>query len=143
MNEMYDLLQPFVERDPARPPEDAIREVLTTSTELWRRHRVVFRATHENWHAVPELRDQWLEMVERFTDAIATELEREIAAGAAPKGIDARQRAAGVLWATEHLLYIAGTAVDDDLPSEDAILETLIAIWIGALYGAPEGGSDA
>lgn len=139
MEEMYDLLTPFVERPAGVSREAAIGEVLSSSTRLWRRHRVVFRATHQHWHAVPELREQWLAMVERFTAAIAAELEREIAAGAASAGIDARQRAAAVLWATEHLLHIAGTGVDDDLPSEDAILGTLEALWTGTLYGEPEG----
>ena len=123
MEEMYGLLGPFVERE--GPREQAIREVLETSTELWQRHRVVFRATHQHWHAVPELREQWLEMVERFTDAIAGELDREIAAGTAPSGIDTRQRAAAVLWATEHLLHIAGAGVDRNLPGEESIVDTL------------------
>jgi AcrR family transcriptional regulator len=135
MEEMYDLLTPFTAAEARRPREDAIREVLVHSTSLWSRHRVVFRATHEHWHAVPELRAQWLRVVERFTDAIAGELEREIDAGTAPPGIDARQRAAAVLWATEHLLYVAGMGADADLPSEHAILETLMTMWTGTLYG--------
>jgi AcrR family transcriptional regulator len=143
MEEMYDLLRPFTVEQPNRPREDAIREVLAESTSLWRRHRVVFRATHDHWHAVPELGAQWLRVVERFTDAIATELQREIDAGSAPVGIDTRQRAAAVLWATEHLLYVAGMGVDGDLPDEDAILEILMTMWTGTLYGpAPRGGSS-
>ena len=141
MEEMFDLLQPFVVPETGRSREEAIRAVLVRSISLWRRHRVVFGAVHEHWHAVPQLRDQWLRFVELFTDAMAIELEREIEAGTAPAGIDTRQRAACVLWATEHLLYIASTDADADLPDEDAILETLMAMWIGTLYGPVNGGS--
>lgn len=123
MEEMYDLLRPFVEREKGVSRENAMRQVLTSSTELWAKHRMIFRVAHDHRYAVPELQAQWLEMVERFTDAIAAEL----------KSPAARQRAAAVLWATEHLLYIAGTGVDEDLPDEKAILETLMSIWKGTL----------
>lgn len=142
MEEAFELLRPFVVEVDGRSREEAIREVITSSAALVRRRRVVFRATHEHWHAVPELRARWLQIVERFTDAIAIELDREIAAGAAPVGIDTRQRAAALLWASEHLLYVAGTGADADLPGEEAILGTLMTMWMGTLYGpAPRGDS--
>lgn len=138
MDDMFELLGPFVDRDPVQSREDAIREMLATCTELWSEHRAIFRTVHDHRHAVPELREQWLLATERFTDAVASELQREVAAGTAPAGIDIRQRAATVVWSTEHLLYVAGTRIDDDLPDERAILETLITMWVGTLFGPPQ-----
>jgi AcrR family transcriptional regulator len=142
MDDMYDLVRQFVVRAPGRSRASAIREMLVETTQLWSRHRAVFRATHEHWHAVPELRTQWLRVMERFTDAVALELDREIESGAAPRGIDTRQRAAGVLWASEQLLYIAATGADADLPNEPAILETLLALWTGTLLAPPPSATD-
>jgi AcrR family transcriptional regulator len=82
MDGMWDLLRALVERERDRSVDAA-------------RHRVVIAATHEHWHAVPELRDQWLSVVERFTTAIAGQLHRDLS-----QTPDHRQRAAGVLWAT-------------------------------------------
>jgi AcrR family transcriptional regulator len=142
MEEMYDLVRPFVLRGQGDEREQVIREMLVQTTGLWCRHRVVFRASHEHWHAVPELRALWLRVTERFTDALALELDREIGLGSVVAGIDTRQRAAALLWASEQLLYVAGTGADGDLPNEEAILETLLAMWIGTLYGAAPRGGD-
>lgn len=83
---------------------------------------------------MPELKEQWLRVTELFTDAVAGDLEREIAAGNAPKGRDARQLAASLVWSTEHLLYVAGSGDDDDLLGEENIIDTLVGLWIGSIY---------
>jgi hypothetical protein len=47
---------------------------------------------------------------------------------------DSRQIAAILTWSTEHLLYVAGSGDDDNLPSEEAIIDTLVQVWLGAIY---------
>ncbi len=66
------------------------------------------RAIHEHWNITSELRTLWISVVERFTDAVSAELDRERAAGIAPPGAGSRQIAAALLWGTERCLYVAG-----------------------------------
>jgi TetR/AcrR family transcriptional regulator, ethionamide resistance regulator len=135
-DEMYEVVQPFLERDQGEPPEVALRRSLQAACDLWSRHRPLMRAVGEHWHAVPELQEMWMQgVVERFTDALSQQIDRERKAGLAPKGIDSHRLAATLLWATERTLYVAGLDVDDDLPDEQSTVEPLVAIWIGAIYG--------
>jgi AcrR family transcriptional regulator len=148
MAEMYAVLSPAIEGVDGLPTPEALYKVLVDSTRLWQEHRAILRATHENWHAVPELRERWLAVVEQFTNALATELDRERDVGLIPPGRDHRQRVAAVLWATEHLLYVAGSNTGTDLAGEETIVDTLMDLWSGVLYpGMPEmrmgGRSDA
>lgn len=133
MNEMFAILGAVRQGQTGSSREELWRSLIAESIRLRVRHRAIFNAAHENWHAVPEIRGQWLRAVERFTDAIGAELDRDVEAGPAARN---RQRAAAVLWATDHLLYVAGVDADDDLPDEDAVLETLLVMWMGTLYGA-------
>jgi AcrR family transcriptional regulator len=143
MEEIYDLVQPFVEREDGEAPADALRRSLEATFKVWADHRPTLRATHEHWHAVPELRQRWLAVVERFTDAVAAQIDRERAAGAAPAGPNSRQLAAALLWSTDRCLYVAAVGADPDLPSEKDIIEPLISLWMGALYGGGQAGPPA
>jgi AcrR family transcriptional regulator len=139
MEEMFAVLAGAIEGVEGLPTADALRALLVDSTRLWQQHRAILRATHENWHAVPELREQWLGVVKTFTDALVGELDRERAAGLIPQRLDYRQRVASVLWATEHLLYVAGSEVGDDITGEETLVDTLIDLWAGVMYpGIPE-----
>jgi AcrR family transcriptional regulator len=136
MDEIYEVVRPFVERDMAGPPEEILRRSLEATVHVWAAHRATLRATHEHWHAVDELGTRWLSVVERFTDAVAAQIDRERSAGIAPAGIDSRRLAATLLWSTDRCLYIAASGADGDLPSEGDIVEVLIRLWLGTLYGA-------
>lgn len=141
MDQMYEFLSPLAQRDEEMSREDALRETLSTSIALWRDHAAVFRATHENWHAVPELRAMWLALVERFTEAVAGVISAETGAGAATAET-ARHRAAAVLWATERLIYVAISGVDDDLADDEQLVETLLALWVGTLFADTRRGDS-
>jgi AcrR family transcriptional regulator len=134
MDEIYDIVQPFVQRPPDMTPEVALQQSLEGSIALWRSHRPALRAVHEHWNTTPELRSLWIGVVERFTDAVSAEIDRERAAGLAPPGADSRQIAAALLWGTERCLYVAGLGVDPNLPDEEHTLAPLLALWLGALY---------
>ncbi len=141
MDQMYEFLGPLAHREEGSTREDALRQTLTTSIALWREHAAVFRATHENWHAVPELRAMWLALVERFTDAVADVLVREAEPGSAI-AVTARHRAAAVLWATERLIYVAISEADDDLVDDEQFVETLLALWVGTLFADTRRGES-
>jgi AcrR family transcriptional regulator len=135
MDEIYTASQPFVARTKGHPTEEALASRLRAATAIWSAHRPVLRATVENWHAFPELRTLWLDFIEGFSEAIASEIDRERALGNAPPGTDSRQLAAVVSWAIERSLYIAGLGVHDFLPDETAAAEVLTRLWLGAVYG--------
>lgn len=134
MDEIFEVVQPFVQRPDGMTPDDALRRSLTGATELWASHRPAMRAIHEHWNTTPELRTLWITVVDRFTTAVAAEIDREREAGIAPTGAASRQIAAALLWGTERCLYVAGLGVDPDLPDEQRTLEPLLAMWIGTLY---------
>jgi AcrR family transcriptional regulator len=134
MDEIFEVVQPFVDRPEGMSPEDALRESLTGATRLWASHRPAMRAIHEHWNTTPELRTLWISVVERFTTAVAAEVDRERASGIAPAGASARQIAAALLWGTERCLYVAGLGVDPDLGDEQRALAPLVAMWVGTLY---------
>jgi AcrR family transcriptional regulator len=135
MEEIYEVVQPFVGRDEGAPPEQALSDSLAAAVTLWQKHRPALRAIHEHWNTTPELRSMWISVVERFTAAVASEIDRERSAGLAPPGPDSRQLAAALLWGTERCLYVAGLGVDPDLPSETDTLAPLAALWLGSVYG--------
>jgi AcrR family transcriptional regulator len=143
MGEIYEVVQPFVQRSTDVEPQAALRDSLQSAVALWASHRPALRAIHENWNATDELRSLWTSVVEQFTVAVAVELDRERESGLAPAGPDSKALAAALLWGTERCLYVAGLGVDARLPSETETLEPLMAIWTGAMYGAPAGDDAA
>jgi AcrR family transcriptional regulator len=135
MDEIFEVVQPFVGREDGQDPEPALRQSLQASTKLWAKHRRALGAVMEHWHAVPELRGLWLGVVQRFADAVAVEIERERKEGLAPPGPDSNQVAAALIWGTERCLYVAGLGVDKNIPREEDLVEPLMALWLGGLYG--------
>lgn len=135
MEEMYELWRPYVERDEDADPEEVLRTVLRNAVTLWSENRPIARLMHEYWHSVPEIGDQWLAAMDRFTTGVAAELDRDRKAGLAPAGGKSREIAAAALWSTEQLLFVGGTDGAADLTGEDAIFETLMSLWTGLLYG--------
>lgn len=142
MDEMFGVVSPFVQRDDDVRPEAALRRSLEAAIALWQRHRPALRAIHEHWNSTDELRSLWTRVVDRFTAAIATEIDRERAVGLVPEGTDSLALAAALLWGTESVLYVAGLGISDTLVDEGHALEPLIAMWAGALYAGRQSGAS-
>ena len=138
MDEIFEAVQPFVNRAPEDSPADAIRRSLAGTIELWSRHRPALAAVHEHWTGTEELRGLWLQVIERFTVAVTAEIERERVNGIGPTGVDSRALATTLLWGTERTLYIAGLGLEGGaLPDESAALAPLTAMWLGTLFAQP------
>jgi AcrR family transcriptional regulator len=135
MDEIYDVMAPFAAMHSDGNPAQALATSLRAGWKVWSEHRKLMRATCELWADVPELRELWLMVMERFTEAIAAEIDRERELGIAGPGIDSRRLAAMLLWSTERLGYVAGLGLDKQLPSEEAIFESVLAFWLQAIYG--------
>jgi AcrR family transcriptional regulator len=127
-------IQPFV--DSPSSPADTIRSSFKAAWQVWVEHSAVFRALADNWRSDPELTTLWVSIIDRFTTAIASEIDRERAAGAAPAGPPSRELASVLLWSTAHCLAIAGAGVDPNMPSEQGLYDTIIDIWLRSVYGS-------
>jgi AcrR family transcriptional regulator len=139
-DEIFEFVQPYVNRDPSEDPREALGRSLEAAIESWERHRLTLRATSQHWSTNDEIGRQWVAGIELFTEAVAGQIDRDRAAGLAPDGPAARQLAAALLWGTQHCLYAAGLGVDDDLAGERNTLEPLTAIWTRAIYGDATAG---
>jgi TetR/AcrR family transcriptional regulator, ethionamide resistance regulator len=139
-DEIFEFVQPFVSRDPAEQPQEALDRSLRAAIEVWERHRPTLRATMQHWATNEEIGRQWIASIELFTDAVAGTIERDREAGLAPDGPAPRSLAAALLWGTQQCLYAAGLGTDDDLGDERGVFEPLLAIWTRSIYGDPAGG---
>jgi len=134
MDQIYEVMAPFASGREGVSPAQTLASSLEAGWALWSEHRMLLRAVCEHWASVPELRDLWLGVMERFTDAIAGEIDREREAGIASPGVDSRQLAAILLWSAERSAYVAGLGVQADLPNEDAIFKSMLTLWLRAIY---------
>ncbi len=142
MDEIYEVMQPFIRREDGTPAEEPLRHSLTAAAEVWSTHRASLRAVMEHWHAVPELQELWLDVVNRFASGLAVDIDRERKAGLAADGLDSRMLGSALIWGTERCFHVAGLGVDEDLPNEQAIVEPLLALWLGTIYGPGRNGSS-
>jgi AcrR family transcriptional regulator len=134
MDEIFTVVSPFTRREVEMAPEVALEQSLSAAISLWASHRPAMRAVHEHWNTTDELRSLWIGVVHRFTEAVASEIDRERSTGLATVTTDSRQVAATLLWGTECVLYVAGLGIDPNLPDEPSTLGPLMALWVGALY---------
>lgn len=139
-DEIFQFVQPYVNRDPSDEPREALGRSLQAAIDIWERHRPTLRATMQHWSTNDEIGRQWIAGIELFTDAVAGQIERDREAGLAPGGPDARQLAAALLWGTQHCLFAAGLGADADLDGERGAYEALTAMWTRAIYGGPSTG---
>jgi AcrR family transcriptional regulator len=135
MDEVYEVARPFIERPDDEPPEQALRRGIEAAAELWSSHRFALRALSEHWHAVPELGELWTNVMARFTEGFATEIDRQRKAGLAPPGVDSHRLAASLLWSSERCFYVAGLGVDSEIGTEEQAVDAICAIWRGGIYG--------
>jgi AcrR family transcriptional regulator len=135
MDDVYAVARPFLERSDDASPYEALSNGITAAAALWKAHRPAMRAISEHWPSDPELKELWLGIVERFTEALAGEVDRQRKQGLAPPGPPSRELIATLLWTAERCLYVAGLDTDQALGSEDQAAEALYALWRGAIYG--------
>jgi AcrR family transcriptional regulator len=135
MEDIFETVQPFLERAADDPPSLALERSIRAVTHAWHRHRAVLQAANQHWHSEPALRTLWLAVVERFVAAGAVEIDRERAAGLITSDLPSRTLAATLFWSTERVLHIAGMGVDPELTDEEAMIGPLVAMWNGTLYG--------
>jgi TetR/AcrR family transcriptional regulator, ethionamide resistance regulator len=118
-------------------PEPAFREALTRLIRMWDRYAPLMLTGTGEWPSVPELQDLWFRIHADLTRRVAAIIEADRDAGLAPPGADATALAAGLVWSTERALLISSTGRIPALPDHAAVIEPLVQLYVGTIYGRP------
>lgn len=112
-----------------------LAEALGGIVQLYRGHASLLRAVVET-AAYDELVAQyWRAIVGRFVDATRQRIEREQAAGNVDAALPAQAVAFGLCWMTERSAY--ELLVQEGDLADEGLVDGLLAIWLGAVYGRP------
>jgi AcrR family transcriptional regulator len=134
--EVSDGIAPMFDRG-ERSIEEAYREGLSNWLRISAGYRPLLVAVAEEWPAVPELRRIWFKLLGNVTDALAALIEADRAAGLAPPGADSAPLAASLIWGTERAFHVAMTGQHPTLVDRTAIVEPLVQLYVGTIYGRP------
>lgn len=119
-------------------PVRAWREVLTASLLMWEAHRGVFQAAAQARRTNAEIGAVWEQLIENFVERTVAAIESERARGAAPSTTPARELAVCLVRMNERV-FESLTQDDDPGPDKQAqrlrTLDTVIAVWLAAVYG--------
>lgn len=108
---------------------------ISRACAVWAEHRAVLCAVIEHWRDVPELREIWLGVIDRFTEDMAAQIDAQRAAGSAPDGADSRQIAQTLIWSGAYTIYLAGLPESVHVPDEHSVVDVLVNGWAAAVYG--------
>jgi TetR/AcrR family transcriptional regulator, ethionamide resistance regulator len=115
-------------------PATRWREGLTVFFETFGAHRAVVLAGAQVRSANAEARELWSTVMESWVADAALAIEAERARGAAPAGIPARDLATALVSMNERVQY-ATFAEERPAVAEEAVMDTLLAVWLNAIYG--------
>jgi AcrR family transcriptional regulator len=102
---------------------------------IYRRHAALLRAVVEAAAYDVEAAHYWRALVGRFVEATRARIAREQAAGTVDPALPAQAIAFGLCWMTERAAY-EHLVQDGDL-ADRGLMDGLLAIWLGAVYGRP------
>jgi AcrR family transcriptional regulator len=117
--------------DGAAELADAVGSVFA----IYREHAPLLRAIVEAAAYDDATAAAWRGLVERFVSATQARIEREQAAGTVDPALPAWEIAFGLCWMTERSAY--QLLVQDGELDDAAVMDGLLAIWRGAVYGRP------
>jgi AcrR family transcriptional regulator len=136
MDQVMVAVRPFHAQSGA-DAESAIRVSLRQWVEVCKTHGALLRTVSEEWPHDSEIRTLWFETLETVTAGTARVIRSARASGQAPGGADPRALAACLMWGYERVLHVALVGDAVGLPDPDAIVEPLVAMMMGGLYGRP------
>jgi len=129
-------IEPVFERG-ERSPDDAYREGLSNWMRIGSGYRSLLVAVTQEWPAVAELRQIWFELLGEVTTRLARLIDHERRAGVAPPGADSDALAAALIWGAERAFHIAMTGHHPTLVDEEVVVEPLVQLFVGTIYGRP------
>jgi len=118
----------------AHDPPGVVRQGLEAIHETFREHRAVASAAASARASSPAVRELWARVMESFVAETTAAIEAERARGAALPGVPPRALAIALNRMNERVLQ---ATFEDDAPAiaEDGILDTLVEVWLRAIYG--------
>ena len=134
MDQVMVAVRPFHSQSGA-DAEAAIRVSLRQWVEVCKTHGALLRTVSEEWPHDAEIRNLWFETLETVTAGTARVIRGARAGGQAPDGADPRALAACLMWGYERVLHVALVGDAVGLPDPDAIVEPLVQMMMGGLYG--------
>jgi AcrR family transcriptional regulator len=134
---MYEAAASWLRRTD-EPPAEAIRRAVAANLRVWREHGPVLRAVARSRESDPAMAEFWGDMADRFTEAVAAQIERERAAGLAPPGPPtATDLARALVVMTERANHDA--SLSPASPRRDrAFADTLTTIWLRSIYATAD-----
>jgi AcrR family transcriptional regulator len=116
-------------------PRAAIRAGISSIHQTFRAHRAVARAAIDLRARSSAVKELWSGVMERFVAETAAAIESERERGAALAGVPARDLAAALNWMNERVL---AASFEDATPAvaEEELIDTLLAVWLRAIYGS-------
>jgi AcrR family transcriptional regulator len=123
----------FLATDPPR----VLREGITAIRDTFRDHRAVALAAAEARAGSSAVRELWARVMETFVAETTAAIEAERERGAAPPGVPARELATALNWMNERVLHATFEGQEPAI-DEDAVLDTLVQVWLRAIYRTDE-----
>ena len=120
----------------ASDPEGVVRRGLAAIHETFRAHRAVVLAAVAARAGSAEVRALWTRVMETFVAETSAAIEAERLRGAAPPGPPARELAVALNRMNERVLQ-ATLERDEPAIGEGDVLDTLVELWMRAIYAAP------
>ena len=120
-------------------PREAWRQAIAAYYDTFREHRGLTLAWAEGRSTSPEIRELWATVFDGWVQRSAAVIEAERARGAAPPGVPARDLAVALNSMNERVLY-ATLSGDGPAVAESDVVDVLLEVWIGAIYGRTPAG---
>ena len=118
-------------------PHSLVRAGITAFHDTFREHRAVTLAAAESRAALPEAREIWARVMDGWIDLTAGLIEHQQKIGnVPPSAVPARDIAIALNLMNERALH---ATFAQEMPAIDSarIVDTLVAVWLGAIYGTP------
>jgi TetR/AcrR family transcriptional regulator, ethionamide resistance regulator len=119
-------------------PEEALKSGIEAGAQLWREHGAVLRAGFDTWGAVPELREFWEEITDRFIEAAAEQIKRARRARLAPEGPPSAKALATTLIRMSERCYYTASLGSGPALTDRELTSTLTTVFLRAIYGTDQ-----
>jgi AcrR family transcriptional regulator len=119
---------------PAAGPREGWQRAIAAYHDAFRAHRALTLAWAEARATSAEVRQLWADVFEGWVRRSAAAIEAERDRGAAPPGLPARDLAVALTSMNERVLY-ATFSGDGPAVAEAAVVDVLLGVWLGAVYG--------
>jgi TetR/AcrR family transcriptional regulator, ethionamide resistance regulator len=134
MGEIAVAVDPFLAESEA-DLDTAVRASIGRWITVASEHGTVLRTVSEQWPHDERLRELWFSIMARFVAGTARVIRAARGSGQAPSGANEERLSACLMWGYERVLQVATAGDAAGLPDADAIVEPLVQMMTGGVYG--------